>query len=114
MRKAQSSLSSGRAEKKIMHVVSKTWEEAGDCTIRVSAKDLKTMTMGTWTKSAPAPRGWDKEEDTAFDVNDLPEGFYWMIVDYLDKSGKRYVPALYLDKLRFAATAEGDANGGRK
>ena len=75
-------------EKKIMHVVSKTWEEAGGCTIRVSAKDLKTMTMGTWTKSAPAPRGWDKEEDTAFDVNDLPEGFYWMIVDYLDKSGK--------------------------
>ena len=50
-----------------------------------------------------------------FDPATLSDQAYLFVGDgYLDKSGKRYVPALYLDKLRFAATAEGDANGGRK
>ena len=50
-----------------------------------------------------------------FDPATLSDQAYLFVGDgYLDKSGKRYVPALYLDKLRFAESTEGEANGRRK
>ena len=50
-----------------------------------------------------------------FDPATLSDQAYLFVGDgYLDKSGKRHVPALYLDKLRFAASTAGDANGGCK
>ena len=77
-------------ERKLLHIVSKNWSEAVGTgyAVRLSAKDLKTMTMGTWTKSRDMKGAYGVKEDSAFSVDDLTEGFYWMLVDYLDPSGK--------------------------
>ena len=86
-------------DKAQMHVVSMNWSKdvGGGCTMRVSAKDLKTMTMGTWTKTVPLKALCGEKEDSVFDVGDLPEGFYWMIVEYADASGN----VIHSDRFRY-------------
>lgn len=91
-------------EKKVMHVWSKNWskEAPGRYSIRVTANDLKTDTIGIWRKSQPLRPLFNAKEDSAFDVSDLPAGFYWMHVDYLDAAGK----TVHSDRFRYMKPAE--------
>lgn len=77
------------AAKKRLHLVTMNWTdgEPGDYALRLTAKDLKTDTLGSWTKTVALRKAWG-EETYEFDVADLPEGFYKMHVDYLDAAGK--------------------------
>ena len=73
------------AARKIMHVRSAGWTDLdGEYTLRVSMKD------------------YTSETEYEIDVSDLPPGFYWAHVDYLDRSGK----VIHSDRTPYMKPAE--------
>lgn len=84
-------------EKETVHLITDIWqEEAEGYTLRVSAKDLLTDTIGSWTASVPLPKTWGKRE-LEFSVATLPAGFHWLHLDYLDPQGK----VVHSDRARY-------------
>ena len=76
------------AARKIMHIRTAGWTDLGnEYTLRVSMRDFTSDTLESWSKSVPTGRLWG-EREYGIDVSDLPPGFYWVHVDYLDRSGK--------------------------
>ncbi len=92
-----------KPEKKLMYVVTRNWTEGlpGNYTLRITAKDLQSNTLGSWTRSQRMRKVWGLDE-YAFDVADLPPGFYWMNVEYLDADGK----TVHADKARYMRPTE--------
>jgi len=74
-------------EKRILHVRTAGWTDAGGHVLRVRALDYLSDTVGDWTKSVPIGKLWG-ETELEVDVNDLPAGFYWLHLDHLDAAGK--------------------------
>ena len=90
------------AAKKIMHVRSAGWTDLdSEYTLRVSMKDFTSDTLGSWSKSVPTGRLWG-EREYEIDVSDLPPGFYWAHVDYLDRGGK----VIHSDRTPYMKPAE--------
>ena len=91
------------AKKLQLHVVTQNWTDGlpGDYTLRVSAKDLWSNTLGSWTKTAKMRKAYGKEE-YVFGVDDLLPGFYWLNVEYLDASGT----VVHADKARYMKPME--------
>ena len=99
-----------------MEVVSKTWTEQKSprtYRLRVTARDLRSDTIVDWTREAGIAKGWNRKVVNSFDVSDLPVGFYWMHLEYLDDTGKvvqkdrfRYLRAP--EKMPWCGTTLGD------
>ena len=63
------------------------WNDDGDCSVRVSARDYVSDTLEAWTKTVRVGALWGSR-DVRIGVADLPPGFYWMHLDYLDRNGR--------------------------
>lgn len=75
-------------EKQLMHLRTAGWPKKGEkYVIRLSMKDYLSDTLGSWSKSVDVSPKWG-ESEYDFDVSDLPPGFYWIHVDYLDSAGQ--------------------------
>ena len=99
-----------------MEVVSKTWTDPKSprtYRLRVTARDLHSDEPVAWSREAGLPKGWNRKIESFFDVSDLPVGFYWMHLEYLDDTGKvvqtdrfRYLRAP--EKMPWSGTTLGD------
>lgn len=89
--------------KKTLHLLTKNWTASaeGCYSIRVSAMDYTSETLCAWKKTVPARRAYGME-DYEISIDDLPAGFYWMHVDYLDGSDK----IIHADKFSYLRAAD--------
>ena len=63
------------------------WNDDAGCSVRVTARDYTSDTMDAWTRTVPVGVLWGMR-DVRIDVADLPPGFYWMHLDYIDGNGR--------------------------
>ena len=88
-----------------MEVVSKTWTDPKSprkYSLRVTARDLHSDAPVAWSREAGLSKGWNRRVVNSFDVSDLPVGFYWMHLEYLDDAGK----VVQTDRFRYFRAPE--------
>ena len=92
-------------EKLRMEVVSKTWADPASpqtYRLRITARDLRSDTLTAWTRESVLSKGWNRPVVNAFDVTDLPIGFYWMHLEYIDSADK----VVQTDRFRYLRAPE--------
>ena len=85
------------------------WCDDAGCTARLTAHDYTSDTMACWTKSVPVGKVWGQRA-LRFGVDDLPPGFYWMHLDYLDAAGRPFAADRRFPYLKPAAHMPWEGN----
>ena len=70
----------------LLHVRFGAWTDDPGCRVRLTMKDLVSDTITAWTAERPVGVS-DGERTVDFDIRDLPGGFYFAHIDFLDASG---------------------------